>query len=163
MDDENQSTNFSHTKVCAPLSAFPNSILALMIHEIETRKLTITGIAQDTGYNRRSLRRLLTGKQELRVRDILVICNSLGIDRLRAWFAIECMGDWQHYYDVTLQVALRLFKPVILKINERATDAIEPLSAGALETLSDWIANTVIRNQDQIHSRRESFADLPRI
>lgn len=160
---EESSADAGHTKVCRTENHFTGSLRALLVNEIETRKLTLTELSKDMGYSRRTLGRMLSGEKQLSVHNILTMCNALGIDRLIAWFAIECMDDWNYYHDATLQIALRLLKPVILKINERATSAIEPLSAGALEILSDWIANTVIQNQQQIYSRRERFVELPQL
>jgi hypothetical protein len=163
MLDAGQLVGSFHTKVCMMEGHLLGSYRQLIAHEIECRKLTITALAKETGYNRRSLKRMITGAQELRARDIIAICAAIGVDRMVATFAIECMGNWQFYYDVTLQVTLSLIKPVVNRINESATAAIEPLTNAAQKQLASWIADIVIRNQEQIYDRRDRLTDLPRL
>jgi len=71
------------------------------------------------------------------------------------------LGDWRRYDDPGLAIMTRLIAPVVTKLNERAEFAIEPLSAAAETKLSDWIADTIIRNEEQIRSRRDDFVKLP--
>lgn len=163
MNDADRPTDRFHTKVWEIERHLLGSYRELIAHEIESRKLTITGLAKQTGFSRRSLKRMITGAQELRARDIISICAAIGVDRLAATFAIECMGDWQFYYDVTLRVTLSLIKPVVNTINESATAAIEPLTFPAQKQLARWIADIVIRNQEQIYDRRDRITDLPRL
>lgn len=162
MLDAGQLVGSLHTKVCEMEKHLLGSYRSLIAHEIGRRKLTITALAKETGYNRRSLTRMITGEQELRCRDIITICAAIGIDRLSASYAIETMGNWEYYYEVSLGIVLSLAKPILSKIIDQATAAMEPLSPAALEQLSDWIAETVIRNQKQIYDRRDRVTDLPR-
>ncbi|MBV1692465.1 hypothetical protein KRR38_33725 [Novosphingobium sp. G106] len=73
------------------------------------------------------------------------------------------MGGGLFYYDITLQVTLSLIKPVVNRINESATAAIEPLTNAAQNQLASWIADIVIRNQERDLRRRRSATDLPRL
>ena len=85
------------------------------------------------------------------------------IDHARATIAIEVMGDWESYDDPALSLIIRLLKPVVLKLGERADFPIEPLTNPAQDTLSDWLANTIIANEEQIRNRRDGFIKLPEI
>jgi hypothetical protein len=163
MHDTVRSADSLHTNVCRTEQHLLGSYRALIAHEIEKQRLTLTALAEKTGYNRRSLKRMITGKQELRCRDIITICAAIGIDRQSASYAIETMGSWEYYYEVSLGIVLSLSKPILSKIIDQATAAMEPLSPAALEQLSDWIAETVIRNQKQIYDRRDRLTDLPRL
>lgn len=159
MHDIVRSVGLLHTNVCHIEQHLLGSYRALIVHEIDKQRLTITGLAEQTGYSRRSLTRMITGKQELRCRDIITICAAIGINRLYASYAIETMGDWECYYDVSLAMVLGLVKSVLSKIMERSTTAMEPLSPAAAEQLSEKIAEKLIQNQADIHNRRERMMD----
>lgn len=162
MHDDVRSAQSLHTKVCEMERHLLGSYRALIAHEIGKQRLTITALAEQTGYNRRSLTRMITGKQELRCRDIITICAAIGINRLYASYAIETMGDWECYYEVSLAMILSLVKPVLSKVMERSTAPMEPLSPAAAEQLSDKVAEKLIQNQTDIYNRRDRLVD-PRL
>lgn len=163
MNDVDRPISGFHTKVWDMERHLLGSYRELIAHEIESRKLTITSLAKKTGFSRRSLKRMITGAQELRARDVIVICAAIGVDRLVATYAIEGIGGWQSYYDEVLRILLGVVRSAVLKINDGATAAIEPLTPSAQEQLAKWIADTVIENQQQIRDRRERLNDLPRL
>lgn len=163
MNDADQPTNGYHTKVWELEGDLLTAYRELIAHEIETRKITITALAKQTGFSRRSLKRMITGAQELRARDIMVIFAAIGVDCSVASYAIEGIGGWRSYYDDVLRILLNVVKSAVLKINDSTTATFEPLTVPAQEQLAKWIAHTVIENQQQIRDRRNRLNDLPRI
>jgi hypothetical protein len=91
------------------------------------------------------------------------LTDLLGIDRARASVAIELLGDWQFYDDPGLNLVMRLLPSVVSKLGDRADFPVEPLSTSAQERLSDWLADTIITNEEQIRNRRDGFIKLPEL
>jgi hypothetical protein len=56
---------------------------------------------------------------------------------------------------------MRLIGPVVGKLNAGADFPIEPLTEPAENQLSDWLARTIITNEEQIRHRRNEFVKLP--
>ena len=97
------------------------------------------------------------------VSELRALTDLLDIDRARATVAIEVIGAWQAYDDPGLSILLRLVRPVVTKLDQRADFPIEPLTDQAEEKVSNWLANTLIANEEQIRHRRNDFIELPRI
>lgn len=121
------------------------------------------GLAQKMGISRRQLGRMLSGRRPLRLAELRALTDLLGIDRARASVAIELLGDWRYYDDPGLNIVMRLLPPVVAKLSERADFPIEILTETAQERLSDWLADTIITNEEQIRNRRDTFIKLPEL
>ena len=67
------------------------------------------------------------------------------------------------YYDPVLKVSAAMLGPGVEKLNDRRPCEIELLTPAAIEFLTDWIVDTLILNQQQISSRRETMASPPRL
>jgi len=91
------------------------------------------------------------------------LSDLLGIDQSRAWIAVGQLGDWQRYNDVNLAVIVQLVGPMLEKLETRADFAIEPLTQSAAEQVSEWVAELIISNAEQIRRRRETIEDLPEL
>jgi len=136
---------------------------ALINHHIGQSSRSIADLAQDLGVSRRQLKRILSGDTPLRLEAIVALYARLGIDRQRALMAIDVLGDWQRYFDTNLGVILQLVQPVLAALDTSAEFAIEPLTGPAVARFAEWLANAIIANEEQIRSRRDSFADLPEV
>lgn len=147
----------SHRTVDPRTDAF----LALIRHHIVKGARSISELAEILGISRRQLGRMLSGRRPLRLSELRTITDLLGIDRARATFAIEIIGDWQCYDDPELGLVMQLMRPVVAKLSERADFPIEPLTQKAEDRLSDWLVRTIITNEEQIRNRRDEFVKLP--
>lgn len=136
---------------------------ALINHHIAQGARSCADLAGDLKISRRQLKRILSGETPLRIEAIVALYDLLGIDRERALMAIGVLGDWQRYFDTNLGVVLQLVQPVLAKLETSAEFAIEPLTGPAVARFSEWLANAIIANEEQIRSRRDSFADLPEV
>lgn len=158
-----------YTIVCASCESHgtvdpgTDAFLALIRHHIAKDARSISDLAEILGVSRRQLGRMLSGRRPLRLSELRPITDLLGIDRARATFAIEIMGDWQCYDDPELGLMMQLMKPVVAKLIERAKFPIEPLTQKAEDRLSDWLVRTIITNEEQIRNRRDDFVDLPEL
>ncbi len=158
-----------HTIVCNEAEthrtpdARADAYLALINHHVEKDPRPHCEIAELLGVSRRQLGRMLGGQRPLRLAELKALTEMFEIDHARATIAIEVMGDWESYDDPALSLIIRLLKPVVLKLGERADFPIEPLTNPAQDTLSDWLANTIIANEEQIRNRRDGFIKLPEI
>jgi hypothetical protein len=99
----------------------------------------------------------------MRLGELITLTDLLRIDRTRAAVAIDVIDDWRSYDDPALRILLGMLKPVVTKIQERADFAIEPLTEPAQETLTNWLADSIIANEKQIRSRRNAFIKLPEL
>ena len=149
----------SHRTVDPRTDAF----LALIRHHIAKDVRSISDLAEILGISRRQLGRILSGRRPLRLSELRTLTDLLAIDRARATFAIEVIGDWQCYDDPGLGVVMRLMVPVFAKLSERAKFPIEALTQKAEDRLSDWLAKTIITNEEQIRNRRDEFVKLPEL
>lgn len=136
---------------------------ALINHHIEHGSKSLSDLADELGVSRRQLGRILSGKTPLRLEAIIALNERLGIEHQRALMAIGVLGDWQRYFDSNLGVVLQLVQPVLARLDALAEFAIEPLTQPAAARFADWLANAIIANEEQIRSRRDSFADLPEV
>ena len=136
---------------------------ALINHHIAKAAQSRADLADELGVSRRQMNRILSGDTPLRLEAIVALYDRLGIDRQRALLAIDVLGDWQRYFDPNLGVILQLVQPVLAALDATAEFAIEPLTGPAVIRFSEWLANAIIANEEQIRSRRDSFADLPEV
>ena len=120
-------------------------------------------LAEALGISRRQLGRMLSGKRPLRLAELRALTDLLGIDRARASVAIEVIGDWQCYDDPGLNIVMKLIHPVVSRLRDRADFPIELLPETAQERLSNWLADTIITNEEQIRNRRGTFVKLPEL
>ena len=118
---------------------------------------TLESTARCLGMTARNLQRILNGQQKLTASMLVDFGNVLALDKSRATMAIERFSDWRAYYDPTMIIAVDLLKPVVEKIHELTTTSMEPLHPKAVEQLSRWIAEIVIKHQLQICARREEL------
>ena len=165
---ETKAFSFSeHTLVCndtevrAAQDAHSVALLALIQHHIDRDPRSLGEMAKALKISRRQLGRILGGRKPLRLADLKLLSDVLGIDRARAIIAIDVIGDWQSYDDPHLCIVMRLLAPVVSKLNERAEFSIEPLTVAAETRLADWLANLIITNEEQIRHRRNEFVKLP--
>ena len=158
-----------YTIVCSPceshrtLAPRTDAFLALIQHHIAKDARSISDLAEILGISRRQLGRMLSGRRPLRLSELRTITDLLGIERARATFAIEIIGDWQAYNDPELGLVMQLMKPVVAKLIDRANFPIEPLTQKAEDRLSDWLVRTIITNEEQIRNRRDDFVNLPEL
>lgn len=118
---------------------------------------TLESTARCLGMTGRNLQRILTGQQKLTASLLVDFGNVLSLDKSRATMAIERFADWRAYYDPTVIIAVDLLKPVVEMIHALTTTALEPLHPKAVEQLSRWIAEIIIKHQLQICARREAL------
>lgn len=118
---------------------------------------TVESVARQLGMTGRNLQRILNGQQKLTAGMLVDIGNALAIDKTRAAVAVERFSDWRAYYDATLIIAVDLLKPVVETVNQLTTTPLDPLHPKAIEQLSTWIAETVIKHQHQVCARREEL------
>jgi hypothetical protein len=128
---------------------------------IERDPRSLGEIATKAHMSRRQLGRIMDGKKPLRMIDLRHLSEVLEIDRARAVVAIEILGDWRSYDDPALLIMMRLIGLVVGKVNTDADFPIEPLTEPAEKRLSEWLAKTIITNEEQIRSRRNDFIKLP--
>jgi transcriptional regulator with XRE-family HTH domain len=136
---------------------------ALFNHHIRQGSRSLEDLAAELGISRRQLGRILGGNTPLRLEAIVALSDLLGIDRQRALMAIGVLGDWQRYFDANLEVILQLVQPLLAKLDVQAEFAIEPLSAPAVDLFSNWLADALVANEEQIRRRRDTFTDLPEL
>lgn len=169
MSDDTNSAFGGHTLVCIePDVAIvsdcqSDAFRALIKHHVELDSRSLSDLAETLDISRRQLGRVLNGQKPLRLAELRALTDLLEIDRARASVAIEVIGDWRSYDDPGLCIVMRLLKPVVTKLRERADFPLEPLTKPAEDTLSDWIADTVITNEEQIRNRRNAFIKLPQL
>lgn len=137
------------------------AFLALINHHIGKDARPMSVLAELMGISRRQLGRMLSGHRPLRIADFQALTDLLGIDRARAIVAIELIGDWQSYDDPGLSIVMCLLPAIVSKLRDRSTFSIQPLPKPAQERLTDWLANSIITNEEQIRSRQDSFIKLP--
>jgi hypothetical protein len=106
---------------------------------------------------------MLSGQRPLRVVELRALMDLLEIDCARASVAIEVMGDWRSYDDPGLCIVMHMLKPVVTGLNAKAQFPIEPLTKPAQNTLSNWLIDIIIANQEQILRRRDAFINLPQL
>lgn len=133
----------------------------LICDMIERDSRSLGEIANKAKMSRRQLGRILAGEKPLRLVDLRLLSEVLQIDRARAVVAIEVLGDWRSYDDPALRIMMRLIGPVVDKLNAGTDFPIEPLTGPAENQLSDWLARTIITNEEQIRHRRNEFVKLP--
>jgi hypothetical protein len=143
-----------------PQSACLRDLIRAMI---ERDPRSLGEIATKARMSRRQLGRIMDGKKPLRMIDLRHLSEVLEMDRARAVVAIEILGDWRSYDDPALLIMMRLIRPVVDKLNTDADFLIEPLTEPAEKRLSEWLAKTIITNEEQIRSRRNDFIKLPAI
>ena len=139
------------------------AFLALIRHHVEKDPRTLSELAEQLRISRRQLGRILGGKQPMRLAELRSLTDLLEIDRARATVAIEVMDDWRRYDDPGLYILMRLIKPVVIKLDERADFAPDPLTESAEDIFSDWLADSIITNEVQIRDRRNAFMKLPQL
>lgn len=149
----------SHLDIDPRASAF----LALINHHVDRDSRPLSAIAKILKISRRQLGRMLNGHRPMRIAELLKLTEVLRIDPARAVVAIEVIGDWQCYDDPGLGVVMHLLYPVVTRLRARADFAIQPLTKPAQDRLSDWLADTIITNEEQIRNRRDTFMKLPEI
>lgn len=147
----------SHLEVDPRASA----LLALINHHVDQDTRPLSAIAKILRISRRQLGRMLSGHRPMRIAELLTLTEVLRIDPARAVVAIEVIGDWQCYDDPALGIVMSLLHPVVTKLRDRANFAIQPLTKPAQARLSDWLADTIITNEEQIRNRRDAFVKLP--
>lgn len=156
-----------HTLLCSecendvPTDPCTDAFLALIKYHVGRDARPLCDIAHMLGISRRQLGRMLSGHRPIRLGEFKTLTDLLGIDRARATVAIEIIGDWQSYDDPGLNIMMGLLVPAVTKLRDRADFTIEPLTRPAQEKLSDWLADSIITNEQQIRNRRDSFVKLP--
>ena len=140
-----------------------HALLALLRHHIELNSRSLSHLAGLLGISRRQLGRMLGGQRPLRVVELRALTDLLGIDCARASVAIEVMGDWRSYDDPGLCIIMHMLKSVITGLNDKAHIPIEPLTKPAENTLSKWLVDIIVANQEQILRRRDAFINLPQL
>jgi transcriptional regulator with XRE-family HTH domain len=160
-ESEMQTLLCSECENDVPSDPCTDAFLALINHHVGRGTRPQCDIAQMLGISRRQLGRMLSGRRPIRLGELKSLTDLLGIDRARATVAIEIIGDWQSYDDPGLSIAMGLLVPVVAKLRDRADFTIEPLTRPAQDKLSDWLADTIITNEQQIRNRRDSFVKLP--
>ena len=163
LESEQHTLVCSHCETHAEMDPRTEAFLALINHHVGNDSRSMSDLAEILGISRRQLGRMLSGSRPLRIAELRSLTDLLGIDRARATVAIEVIGDWQSYDDPGLNVAMRLLQPVVSKLRERADFAIQPLTKPAQDRLSDWLADTIITNEEQIRLRRDTFIKLPEL
>lgn len=169
MCDDFDFASDDHTLVCNKCEtrhrpdARSRAFLDLIQHHVDQDPRPLSDLAALLGISRRQLGRILGGKRPLRLAELRTLTDLLDIDRARATVAIEVIGDWRSYDDAGLSVVMCLLKPVVMKLRERADFPIEPLTKPAQDTLSDWLADSIITNEEQIRHRRDAFIKLPQL
>jgi len=167
MGEDNLPGSAKHTIVCTELEmrrlTDADAYLALINQRAEKDPRPHYEIAELLGVSRRQLGRMLGGHRPLRLAELNALTKLFEIDHARATIAIEVMGNWQSYDDPSLSLVIRLLRPVVLKLGERADFPIEPLTDPAQDKLSDWLADTIIANEAQIRNRRDAFIKMPQI
>ena len=169
MEKDGEFTNQIHTKVCdlsdalKPAAKIEDAYRALINHHIQLQARPRACLANDIGIDRRRLGRILSGDKPFRLEELITLIAVLGIDPPRAMIAIGLLDDWQRYSDVNLGVVLQLLQPVLDKLEAQSEFAIEPLTEPAVARFSDWLAEAIIANEEQIRLRRDSFHDLPEV
>ena len=153
----------NHSEADMEVDQLTGSLLALINHHVFKGSRSMSDIAADLGISRRQLGRMLSGRRPLRIAEFRALTHLLQIDRTRAIVAIELIGDWKCYDDPGLNIVMHLLPPVVSKLRDRAEFAIQPLTKPAQNRLSDWLANTIITNEEQIRHRRDTFINLPEI
>ncbi len=169
MEKDGEFTNQIHTKVCdlsdaiKPAAKIEDAYRALINHHIQLQARPRACLANDIGIDRRRLGRILSGEKPFRLEELIALIAVLGIDPPRAMIAIGLLDDWQRYSDVNLGVVLQLLQPVLDKLEAQSEFSIEPLTEPAVARFSDWLAEAIIANEEQIRLRRDSFHDLPEV
>ncbi len=169
MPQEEDPTNSRHTKVCKDAeSRWLTGVVsagyrALIRHHIDRDPRTLDAIAKAMEISPRQFGRILRGDVPLRIEVLAALSDLLGIDQSRAWIAVGQLGDWQRYNDVNLAVIAQLVGPMLEKLETQADFAIEPLTQSAAEQVSEWVAELIISNAEQIRRRRETIEDLPEL
>jgi transcriptional regulator with XRE-family HTH domain len=135
----------------------------LICDMIERDTRSLGEIANKARMSRRQLGRILAGEKPLRLVDLRHLSEVLQIDRARAVVAIEVLGDWRSYDDPVLCIMMRLIRPVVEKVNASTDFPIEALTGPAKIQLSEWLAKTIITNEEQIRHRRNEFVKLPNL
>jgi len=133
----------------------------LIRHIIKQDARSLADIAAQANMSRRQLGRIVAGKKPLRLIDLRLLSEVLQIDRARAVVAIEILDDWRSYDDPALHIMMQLIGPVVAKVNAGADFPVEALTGPAENLLSDWLAKTIITNEEQIRNRRNEFVKLP--
>jgi hypothetical protein len=160
-DDHTLATN----ELEPPGASDPRShaFLALVRHHIELDSRSLSQLAGLLGISRRQLGRMLAGQRPLRLVELRALTDLLEIDCARASVAVEVMGDWRSYDDPGLCIVMQMLKSIVTGLNDKAHIPIEPLTKPALNTLSNWLIDTIIANQEQILRRRDAFINLPQL
>lgn len=162
-------TSDIHTLVCNDCEPHhhPNGLshafLELIRQHIERDRRPQSEFAVALKISRRTFARILDGTRPMQMRELRTLTDMLDIDRALATVAIEIIGDWQAYDDPGLRILLRLIKPVVAKLEQRADFPIEALTDHAEHKVSNWIADMFIANEEQIRHRRNDFIELPRL
>lgn len=134
----------------------------LFQHHLERRQITLAQAAGRMRMSPRNLQRILAGDQRLTTQLLIEFGNALELDKSRAVIAIERFRDWRTYYDPTLESAVDLLRPVIERINQ-AGGVSEPLHPKAIEQLASWVAEVIVKHQEQVARRREEIAVLRQV
>ncbi|WP_432787891.1 hypothetical protein [Novosphingobium rhizosphaerae] len=136
---------------------FSESYRALLSEWIERDSRSLAEIASLARMSRRQLGRIIAGQKPLRVVDLRLLFDILGLNAARAVIAIEVIGDWSAYDDPMLGILIGMLAPVFKKVDTRADFPMEPLTDKAQEELTTWLAETLVTNQAQIRQRRDKF------
>lgn len=76
-----------------------SDFLPLIKEVMRVNKVKQLELAEQTGIKQDMLSRYLSGKVEMSFGTVFIIANQLGIDRLRAYISVICLGDWKLYFD----------------------------------------------------------------
>lgn len=158
-----------HTIVCNECDPHhhPNGLshafLELIRQHVERDRRRQSEFADVLGISRRTFARILAGKRPMTLRELRTLTDLLDIDRALATVAIEVIGDWRAYDDPGLSILLRLIRPVVTKLDQRADFPIERLTDHAEQKVANWLADMLIANEEQIRHRRNEFIERPRI
>ena len=158
-----------HTIVCNECDPgrHPNGLshafLELIRQHVDRDRRPQSEFAVLLGISRRTFARILAGERPLMLSELRTLTDLLDIDRALATLAIEVIGDWRAYDDPGLSILLRLIKPVVTKLDQCADFPIAPLTDHAEQKVSNWIADMLIANEEQIRHRRNDFIELPRL
>jgi hypothetical protein len=162
MPDTGEHFEIRHTKVCSEGHVL-ELVFALLRRELANRNIAMARLAGMIGSHRNRLARIFRQPAKARAAEVVALCEALEIDMVVAAFATIAIRDPLAYYDPVLKVSAAMLGPVVEKLNDRRPCEIELLTPAAIEFLTDWIVDTLILNQQQISSRRETMASPPRL
>jgi hypothetical protein len=101
------------------------------------------------------------GEKPLRLVDLRHLSEVLQIDRARAVVAIEILAIGAAM-TIRACIMMRLIGPVVGRSTPAPTSH-RAFDRAAENQLSDWLAKTIITNEEQIRHRRNEFVKLPNL